>query len=500
MPSYLAACSCALLSVSVSAQVPPAPPDLPPAPALPAPPKDAANQKYREAPGATYLERVYRIDRAEAERRARLEPLVSEAAGKLQAQFGEQFLGSIIDHAPNYSVTFVFDREVAPSEIQSSIPNDLQPVAHTKRSRYTRAQINERGNKLIAALAAIKLHGSVGYDYRTDKFEVTAESDGNSLVRSLPPELRSDVRFVSGGSPALFQTGAKAGDAIYGGWRLMQLTSGGGQQVCTFGFIVVTADNSNGVTANSAEHCQVPVGVIYDDGHTVALPTPHVTNQYVYNNSFGIGRSYDYRVFKVGSLVTGPYAWFWNNLSGSYHQYVYPNWVQKNWANRRGTYIANGAYSRVIGVIAGTSGTANANHPQGAVRCKGGITTGITCGQITLSEAGAVNQLPDGSYQTFYGYVKIETNDPEVQVLAYEGDSGAPVTTEPLWNINAQYYDVRAAGIMAIGSTRNRGDGYPRPCISPTDGACPAYYMPIDRINDHVSIRVLTTVGAVDPN
>ena len=48
--------------------------------------------------------------------------------------------------------------------------------------------------------------------------------------------------------------------------------------------------------------------------------------------------------------------------------------------------------------------------------------------------------------------------------------------------------------------TADNSNGVTANSAEPTDGACPAYYMPIDRINDHVSIRVLTTVGAVDPN
>lgn len=499
MYKFLSPLIATLVATSAAAQnPPPAPPD--PAPAtLPTPPADAAKQSYREAPGTSYLERVYRVSRAEAARRIGLEPQVSETASQLAQQYGEAFLGAVIDHQPNYSVTFVFANDVPAAQIQALISPALRSVVRTKRSRYSGKEIAERRQKLVEALKAVNLGGSVGYDFRTDKFEVTAESDGGSLLNALPPELRSDVRFVSGGTPKRFQAGARTGDAIYGGWRLMQLTSGGGTQICTFNFPVVLSDNSNGIAASSAEHCQGQIGVIYDDGHTAALPTPPVVNQYVYNNSFGVGRSYDYRVMRAGTLLSGPYVWFWNNLSGNYNQFVYPNWTQRSWTNRRSVYIANGAYSRVVAAVAGTSGTANTNHPQGSVRCKGGIITGITCGQVTLSEAAATNKLADGSYQTFYGYVKVETSDPEVQVLAYAGDSGAPVTSEPIWNINAQYYDIYATGVLAIGSTRNRGDGYDRPCINPTDGACPYYYMPIDRINDSVSIRLLTTAGAVDP-
>jgi hypothetical protein len=229
----------------------------------------------------------------------------------------------------------------------------------------------------------------------------------------------------------------------------------------------------------------------------VTLPTPPRIDKYIYNTN-GV-RSYDYRIFNTGTLTTGPYVWFWNQKSGSYSQYIYPSWVQKTWANVNPDYPLEGAYTRITGVIPGTAGSSNTTHPQGATRCKGGFTTGITCGQITLSEAGAVNYLDDGSVQTFYGYVKLEGTD--YMVLSWGGDSGGPVTTTPVWNSATQYYEAKAAGIMQIGSRRDRGDNkYYRPCITPDDGSCPLFYMPIDRINDHLPFLILTSTGAVNPN
>lgn len=393
----------------------------------------------------------------------------------------------------------MFSRDVPADEVRQLVPETLRSAFKIKRSRYTAEQIRTRREQVLAAMRSLKIPASVGYDHRTDKFELTTDEErGRTLMNSLPADLRDEVRFVPGGVPKRFQAGARAGDSIYGGWRLYQLSGGGGSQICTFGFTVLLPDNTAGITASAAEHCQGTVGIIYDDSHQVTLPTPPFENHYVYNNTFGVGRSYDYRVFRSGTLTSGPYAWFWNNLSGSYQQYVYPNWVQKTWSNSKPDYIANGAYSRVTGAVVGTSGTSNTNHPQGATRCKGGITTGITCAPIALSESAATQFFDDGSSQTFYGFVKIDGGS-NYQVLSYGGDSGAPVTTAPVWNINAQYYDVNAAGLFVMGSVRDRGDTYDRPCITPSDGACPAYYMPIDRVNDYNAVKIWTVTGGADP-
>lgn len=445
--------------------------------------------------GQSFLERRYGLSREEAHRRLRLEDQVTEAGTKMEAQFGDHLLATIIDHSPNFQVTFVFSRDVPADEVRDLVSADLRPVVKVKRSRYTREQIASRQRRIVDALVDAKLGGSVGYDYRTEKFEVTIpEETEQKLLQALPPDLRSEVRTVRGGVPARLQSGAVAGDSIYGGWMLHLQDVGGAHAECTYGFPVRTHEGQPGITASAVEHCSGPAGIYYDDGHFVTLPAP-VVNRYVFNNS---GRSYDYRILNTGTLNHGPYTWFWNNKSGSYWRWIYgTGWVQRTWANVNPDYPLEGRYSRLIGVVGGSSGTANTNHPVGATRCKGGFITGITCGQVTLSDAAAVITA-DGATQTFYGYVKMEGTD--YMVLSYGGDSGAPVTTTPVWNSSVGYYEVRAAGILAIGSIRDRGDGHPRPCITPDDGACPAYYMPIDRINDVYPIQVLTVYGGVSPN
>jgi hypothetical protein len=479
---------------SATAQVQAPPPDRP-KPAAQPPSKPAA-ARSPQAAGQSYLERHFGLSRQEANRRLALENQVSEAAGSLERQFADAYLASIIDHQPTFQVTFVFSRDVAAEDVRRAIPSQLQPIFKVKRSRYSRAEIQAREGRIVEALVAAKIPGSVGYDYRTDKFEVTAEQEGgNKLINALPPELRSDVRFVPGGRPTRIQSGMIAGDSVYGGWMVHSITGTSATAICSYGFVVKTPQAQNGILTSSSDHCSGTLGIHYDDGHNVTLSPPEITKN-IYNT--GGSRSYDYQVLNAGALATGPYTWFWNNRSDSYDQYTTSGWVQKTWANVNPDYPIDGGYTQVIGVVGGVAGTSNTNHPVGAVRCKGGFTTGITCGQVSLSEAAATTINPDGSSRTFYGYVKVEGTD--YMVFAYGGDSGGPVMTNPIWNGTSGYYEARAAGIVEMGSTRDRGDGYDRPCITPDDGSCPMFYMPIDRVNDHLPYLIQTTSGGVSPN
>src|SRR3954454_7723386 len=160
---------------SAAAQVQAPPPDRP-KPASQPPSKPTA-ARSSQAAGQSYLERHFGLSRQEANRRLALENQVSEAAGSLERQFADAFLASIIDHQPTFQVTFVFSRDVAAEDVRRAIASQFQPIFKVKRSRYSRAEIQAREGRIVEALVAAKIPGSVGYDYRTDKFEVTAEQE-----------------------------------------------------------------------------------------------------------------------------------------------------------------------------------------------------------------------------------------------------------------------------------------------------------------------------------
>jgi hypothetical protein len=105
-------------------------------------------------------------------------------------------------------------------------------------------------------------------------------------------------------------------------------------------------------------------------------------------------------------------------------------------------------------------------------------------------------EIEDGVYRAVYGVVEFTT--PDYMVSSYGGDSGGPVFTPPVWNASVGRSDISGAGLLVGGETKpnyNRS----RPCITGQDGACPSYYMPIDRINDKIGVVVVTASGTASP-
>lgn len=447
----------------------------------------------KRAAGKSYIAKRYNLSDEEAERRTALGRVIDKGTTSLLTKYGDALIGAFIDHEPNYRITFVFSRDVAVADLQRLLPPEIRRYAAVKRSKYDNAAIERLTNQIVDALTEVGVAGSAGYDFRTDKIRVvTDEERGRRLMAALPVELRSEVRLVPGGIPSMIQTGARTGDTFSGGWHYFS-APGTGSPTCTYAFPVRMSDSKEAML--TAAHCSGSAAYRYGDGHTITFPTPPYDERYVYNTS---SRGYDFKIIRAGTIRVNPYVYFWNNRTGTYWQNnLYSGWSEKNWANVNPNYPAEG-YSQLVGVISG-SGTSTSNYyyRAGDVRCLGGMTTGITCGQITVSSATAVQEMPDKSLRRFPGYVQVESQD--YMVLAYGGDSGGPAVTEPIWNSSTGYYQVYAAGVITMGSYRDRGDGYQRPCVMPSDGSCPAYYMAIDRINDFRPASIITTNGTITP-
>lgn len=91
------------------------------------------------------------------------------------------------------------------------------------------------------------------------------------------------------------------------------------------------------------------------------------------------------RVGRPELMQTGVQPGDWNNRQGTYQYYLgTAGYETRSWANVHPEYDIDGNYFYVTGVITGSS-NANYGHPLGAVRCKNGMTTGITCGEVTSS-------------------------------------------------------------------------------------------------------------------
>ncbi len=157
-------------------------------------------------------------------------------------------------------------------------------------------------------------------------------------------------------------------------------------------------------------------------------------------------------------------------------------------------YNIDGGYFHVVGAVTGTSRT-NPNHPIGSVRCKNGLTTGITCGEITYSSTDSY-VVRNGITYYYYDYVEVAYADQ--MVIAYGGDSEGPVFTRPLWNATQQQWEIRAAGLLVGGNDKPAGS-YDRPCVSTEDPYCYFLYLPIDRINDRVPMQIIASTGGVSP-
>ena len=471
----------AVWSMSASAQAPRSPD--------PSPPK-----RVEPIVGAkTYLERHFGLSKQEADARLQRQADVETLSVSLAAKHGGSYLGAVIDHQPAYGVLLVFDRDVTQAELNEDIPPSLRPYVKLKRSRYTATEIEQRQRELVAALGSIPF--SISYDYRTDKFELRA--DRQDALEKIPASLRSDVIFHVGGAPVAAQTGVQPGDEVYGGWIMYDQNNA---DICTMGYSVRLSDSSQALLSASTGHCGRTATKVNTNNHFVTLPVAVDDDG---RNSTG-DRSYDMSVMRTTGITSGPWAWYWNNLRGDYKYCTSAtNCTTRSWANVHPDYNQSGSYFYITGAITGLgSGGSNPGHPVGSVRCKSGKKTGITCGLITTSSVVISSAREDGVTKTSYGYVEYGNSDQ--MVVGYFGDSGGPVFTQPVYSASSGQYEIKAAGITTSVEARyanpySLSDTTRRPCISGQDGVCPAYYMPIDRINDKQPMTIITANGLVSP-
>ena len=97
------------------------------------------------------------------------------------------------------------------------------------------------------------------------------------------------------------------------------------------------------------------------------------------------------------------------------------------------------------------------------------------------------------------GLVRVGSSDQPV--IAWQGDSGGPIFTQPRWNSTFQRYEVSASGIMHAGGWYNINPVNPslgkRPCDRRYDNVdqCTYVYMPIDRVNDFAPFTIALMEG-----
>jgi hypothetical protein len=470
--------SAAALALSMAAM---AQPPKPPA----GPPTSPGKEKAPPPAAGGYLERKFGLSSAEAQRQQQMQIDASDFALKIEQQYSGHFIGSFVDHAPQFRHTIVLDTDVPASEVARLAPPSLRSVVQVKRSRLSVADVAAHRTAIAQAVATAVKSFSLSYNIRSDKFDLSVpeDADQQKIVQAIPAQYKDEVSLKRGGTFRLMQSGVQAGDALYGGWMWYDETYA---PRCTFGFVVRSSSAQNGVT--TAHHCLTgQTNVSEQSTHWVTMGAPFADD---YRS--GAQRAYDFRAHYTGSLTTGPWVWGDNNRSGTYYAF---DGSQKQWANVEPRFSTSGQYLQVTGVIYG--GSSNAGHPVGNIMCKQGRETGLTCGTISSSWSDIYAIGPSGTQEEYIGYV--EVSDSQEMVIAYGGDSGGAVFTDPFYDSTTGQYAIRAGGLLNIGPTRSGYGGQTRPCITPDDGFCAFYYMPIDLINDKQPMTIVTSAGAVSP-
>ena len=456
------------------------------------PPKPAMKSAN---PEAATLAKSHRISMAEAERQVELSRQFEAEALKIAEAYPDNFVATLIDRTPAYKLTLVFDKDVDANEVKRLVSPGLQQEIQVKRSRRNAAEILSIQQTVIDKLAASDIPAFVAYDFRTDKVEVGIDDkvDQAKVLDLIEPSLRSDVKIVRKRvSLSLSDTpnGYTANNVVWGGWPLHDAS---GRMVCTDGFVIVPVSGTASWGLSTAAHCANSLSLKYDrtDGSLSALTAPSI-EKYVATAS---GRSYDYQVHPISPRSSDGYIWIDSNVSESYRINCQVNGTgctTKSWANVDGNLPDTG-YIRIVDAVRGGAANAlNPTHPVGAMRCKYGARSGVSCGTIAASSAAFSLKTQDGTTSTFYGIVEVTPT--EYMVATLGGDSGGPIFTVPAYNSTTGWYEISAAGTMIGGTVKSDGTlSGERPCIIGYDAGCDFLYMPIDRINDHDSNLAIRT-------
>lgn len=462
--------------------------------AQPASPQDPDPGNVRAPdPGETALERVYGLSQSDAVDQGRLTSLLETESQGLADAFGDHFLASIVDYGPNFTITLVFDRQVDISAVQKAVGPDLRRHVRVKRSRLTYEAILETQSQILDALSSRADSVFAGYDYRTDRFSVGVP-DGTSIGelrqlfdQSLQQYLDFEIKNVSL-LAADTPRGYSGNSVVWGGWPLHDAY---GRAVCTAGFILYDL-SSPYRSVSTAGHCDESLRTRYDftDSSMRVLNAPYLDKE----GQYSYGKTYDYQLHELRALSASGYVWADGSVDDSYRDNCTlqgTNCQTQYWANVHPLVPVDGAHLRVVGAIkAASSGGTNPYHPIGAIRCKHGFRTGVSCGPITTSSGSFT--VKDGTRH--YGIVEVEPTD--YMVAAFEGDSGGPVFTDPYWD-GSGYYAINAAGTVIGGKVENDGTQLgTRPCVIGRDANCNLLYMPIDRINDHRTSLTIKTHNA----
>ncbi|MFN3726015.1 MAG: S1 family peptidase [Allosphingosinicella sp.] len=406
-----------------------------------------------------FLAQKYGISPQDAAERASIlrdiQEVVRAAVGSDEAAFA----GVWVDHVPAFKIIVGFAGESERREFLDQLSPRLRRYVQIRHTVKALAVAQREVSAIHQALSVAGTPFETYFEPRSQNHIVVVPDQraANTVRGLIPPALRSSVNIRVGPVLTTHQTNVRSGDAVYGAWELV---NSNGDPTCTYGF--AGRDSSGRDSILTAGHCQTnpPYVVGADANHLVQLPAATETRY---------GDQYDFRHHAVVGLATGYWVWFDNGKPvHNYSQYV----------NTVPGFGADG-YFTVQGRLQYTAW--NSNHYVGMPVCKSGFASGFTCGTV---EANWVSGI-DVRGVSYTGFVRVSGSTQ--QVIAFGGDSGAPVFSFP-----SSAYEVTAYGLLKGGATAASGG----PC---TGAACYFAYMPIDRVNDRVPFLLHTTQGMLAP-
>lgn len=429
----------------------------------------------------------HKISEAEAAERLELQEAVNDTVAKLAAEYPDDYAGVWIEHEPVYRIIIGFKDADQRAAVRETIPPKQRRYVQLKNVRQSVQEREASIDRVIAALQGSAIRYMSHYEHRTDDLVIVVSTDDNigKVRQLLPADLRSFVKIERGSLPRELQaTGGTTSDYVYPGfwWNDNKLDAARWQ--CSFSFAARDSQNREGIL--TAGHCPLTDAQLYR-----ANPSPHwVTLTRNSINQFTYGTKYDYRFYRTSGITTGAWLWFENgsnkiigidNDGSSLSSY--------SGANVMSGYPASGYWK-----VTGTYGYYD--QKVGDVLCKTGRASGLTCGKITHG------------YLTFRdakGWIRL--GDSYQRYISIGGDSGGAVFTSP---ING---NIKAAGILSAGNDYDPTPRYPRsgdekvcsdvmennpdydddvnPGVPQIDD-CYIIHMPIDYIDDHQLLTVIT--------
>jgi streptogrisin D len=455
--------------------------------AVPAAPKEAV--KADISPGQIYLMDAHGLSAAEAQERLLLQEQVSATAASLAQKYPDDFGGVWIEHDPVYRIVVAFKNAEQRSAVRETIPPAQRRYVQIRNVRNSVKEREAIADRIIAAVGSLGIPYVSYYEHRSDDvvIEVAADESIGRIRQALPSDLQSSVKIIRGAIPQPMQaTGSVAGDYVYPGFWWSQ-TSGGAYS-CSFSFAAKDSQNREGILTGG--HCPKTNAYLYRGN-----PTPHwISLALTSIDYYGYGTKFDYRFYRTAPMGTGAWLWFDNSstkIKGTENDGTALG--SQSSANVIAGYPADG-YWKVVGTYG------YYDQKVGDVLCKTGHSSGLTCGKVTHGWY---------TYNNAKGWV--ETGQSSQRYYAFAGDSGGAVFTSP---VNG---GVKAAGIVTAATyyyPNLKPDGSPdqpgteKACSSVMEGNaaydsnlypgvaqipdCRMVHMPIDYINFHQTLTVLT--------